>query len=42
VFSVLISEKKIAALSKDELKNWTQLDEVEEDYDDDGEKHTNK
>lgn len=36
-----VLEKKIAALSKDELKNWTQLDEAEEDYDD-AENHTNK
>jgi hypothetical protein len=27
----MLAEKKIAALSKDQLKNWTHLDEVEED-----------
>ncbi|PNF31126.1 hypothetical protein B7P43_G15522 [Cryptotermes secundus] len=32
-------EKKIAALSKDELKNWTHLDEAEED-DEDSKNHT--
>lgn len=37
---LLLSEKKIAALSKDELKNWTHLDEAEED-DEDGKNHTN-
>jgi hypothetical protein len=37
----LLSEKKIAALSKDELKNWAHLDEAEED-DDDSNNHTNK
>lgn len=34
-------EKKIAALSKDELKNWTQLDEAYDD-DEDAENVTNK
>jgi hypothetical protein len=38
---LLLSEKKIAALSKDELKNWTHLDEAEED-DEDDKNHTNK
>jgi hypothetical protein len=38
---LLLSEKKIAALSKDELKNWTHFDEAEED-DEDGKNHTNK
>lgn len=35
-------EKKIAALSKEELKNWTHVGEAEQDDDDDGENHTKK
>ena len=35
------SEKKIAALSKEELKNWTHVGEAEQD-DEDGENHTKK
>jgi len=35
------SEKKIAALSKEELKNWTNVGEAEQD-DEDGENHTKK
>jgi len=35
------SEKKIAALSKEELKNWTHVGEVEQD-DEDGENHSKK
>jgi len=35
------SEKKIAALSKEELKNWTQIGEVEQE-DEDVENHTKK
>jgi len=36
------SEKKIAALSKEELKNWTHVGEAEQDDDDDDENHTKK
>jgi len=35
------SEKKIAALSKEELKNWTHVGEAEQD-DEEGENHTKK
>jgi hypothetical protein len=35
------TEKKIAALSKEELKNWTHVDEAEED-DEGGKNHTKK
>jgi hypothetical protein len=35
------SEKKIAALSKEELKNWTHVGEAEQD-DEDGENNAKK